>query len=69
MVFVIYTEESQGDLERGTSSTYELAVSYAKMVYDLDPRDEPHVFINEEDTDGCLLREKVWDSAEWEVEA
>ena len=61
MTFVVYSRENPVDSELCRCKEFKHAVGVARLAFDGDEK-LTHVFINEEDTDGCVLREYIWEA-------
>ncbi len=61
MSFVLYKRDVPEDVELCVCSDLRQAISIARLCFDAS-KDVKHLFVNEEDADGCVLREYIWEA-------
>ena len=61
MTFVVYNRQDPVDIELCHCSDLRQAISIARMCFDANETVK-HIFVNEEDSDGCVLREYIWEA-------
>lgn len=61
MIFVVYSRQNPEDIVLAECRELKHAIGLARLCFDGDEK-LTHVFINEEDSDGCVLREYIWEA-------
>ena len=61
MTFVVYSRQNPEDMVLAECRELKHAIGLARLCFDGDEK-LTHVFVNEEDTDGCVLREYIWEA-------
>ena len=61
MTYVVYNRQKPVDIELCRCKEFKHAVGVARLAFDGDET-ATHVFVNEEDSDGCVLRESIWEA-------
>ena len=61
MTFVVYSRQNPEDMVLAECRELKHAIGLARLCFDGDEK-LTHVFINEEDSDGRVLREYIWEA-------
>ena len=61
MTFVVYSRQNPTDVEICRCKELKHAIGMARLTFDGDET-ASHIFVNEEDSDGCVLREYIWEA-------
>ena len=61
MTFVVYSRQNPKDMVLAECRELKHAIGLARLCFDGDEK-LTRVFVNEEDTDGCVLREYIWEA-------
>ena len=61
MTFVVYSRQNPEDIVLAECRELKHAIGLARLCFDGDEK-LAHVFVNEEDSDGCVLREYIWEA-------
>ena len=61
MTFVVYQRHMPEDIVLAECRELKHAIGLARLCFDGDEK-LTHVFVNEEDSDGCVLREYIWEA-------
>ena len=61
MTYVVYNRQKPVDIELCRCEELKSAIDLARLCFDGNET-VTHIFINEEDSDGCVLREYIWEA-------